>query len=67
MEAARDCRDAWAEAHATGREPDVPKPTMEPITTFEGGTIEFFFRPNRDRTGYEVNTMYPEPPDRPRS
>ncbi|MQA83704.1 MAG: hypothetical protein GEV03_03470 [Streptosporangiales bacterium] len=67
MEAARDCRDAWAEAHAKGREPDVLKPRIEPIDSFEGGTIEFFFRPNRDRTGYEVNTTYPEPPDRPRS
>lgn len=63
MDAARDCRSAWVHALCTGREPDVPKPRCSSIESFQGGIVEFFFRPNRSKDGYEVATMYVEPPN----
>jgi hypothetical protein len=61
IEAARDCRLAWVDAARSGREPEVPAPAAEPIRSFEGGTIEFVFGPDRSRRAYEVITMYAEP------
>ncbi|HLK77609.1 MAG TPA: hypothetical protein VKU77_28670 [Streptosporangiaceae bacterium] len=34
-----------------------------PVETFDGGTITFRFGPNRGRSGYEIVTMYVDPPD----
>ncbi|MGH3205872.1 MAG: hypothetical protein ACRDOA_15835 [Streptosporangiaceae bacterium] len=34
-----------------------------PVETFDGGTITFRFGPNRGRGGYEIVTMYVDPPD----
>jgi hypothetical protein len=61
---AMDCRDAWVESGANGREPDVPEPRAFPIDSFEGGKAEFFFRPTPTRDGYEINTIFVEPPER---
>jgi len=36
----------------------------QPVETFDGGTITFRFGPNRGRSGYEIVTMYVDPPDR---
>lgn len=59
MKAAENYRKAWVKADPDDRgEP----PQVEPIDSFEGGHILFAFRPNPDRTGWEVLTMYPEPP-----
>ncbi|HEY0541180.1 MAG TPA: hypothetical protein VGD53_22615 [Actinoallomurus sp.] len=61
-EAGQDCRSAWVEAkRRPDREPDVPDPRCAPIESFEGATVKYFFRPNRDRDGYEIATMYVEP------
>lgn len=63
LDAARDCRVAWADATDKGREPDVPEPTvtrMEPEEFRDAGVL-FAFRPKRDRTGLEISTMYVEP------
>ncbi|MQA86134.1 MAG: hypothetical protein GEV03_16255 [Streptosporangiales bacterium] len=65
-EAAVDCRAHWVDAQRRGQEPDAPEPKAAPIDSFEGGRIAFFFRPTRSRDGYEVATMYVEPPDQPR-
>jgi hypothetical protein len=63
MKTARARRDAWAEAR--GREDILggPEPKARPVETFEGGTVNFAFGPNRARTGYEIVTMYVNPPD----
>ncbi|HEV2251958.1 MAG TPA: hypothetical protein VGS06_02070 [Streptosporangiaceae bacterium] len=34
-----------------------------PVETFDGGTITFRFGPNLRRSGYEIVTMYANPPD----
>lgn len=36
--------------------------TARPVETFDGGTITFRFGPNRGRSGYEIVTMYVDPP-----
>lgn len=62
--AAQDCRSAWVEAQADPeREPDIPQPRYAPVDNFEGATVEYFFRPTRAQDGYEISTMYVEPPD----
>jgi hypothetical protein len=35
----------------------------QPVETFDGGTITFRFGPNRGRSGYEIVTMYVDPPE----
>jgi hypothetical protein len=62
MDAARDNRRAWRAAIAEGRRPDVPEPRACPVPTFEGGTIAFVISHNRQRNGYEIASLFPQPP-----
>ncbi|MQA84217.1 MAG: hypothetical protein GEV03_06240 [Streptosporangiales bacterium] len=61
MRVALAARDIWAHTRAAGQVPGVPEPEIERIPTFKGGTFRFYFLPNRDRSGYEVECMYPVP------
>jgi hypothetical protein len=61
-EAAVDNRRAWRTAIAAGRQPDVPEPAARPVPTFEGGAVIFVFSHNRQRSGYEIKTLFPQPP-----
>lgn len=62
IDAALDCRSAWVEARRSGREADVPEPRCTEIETFEGGVIQFRFRAKPDYSGYEITSLFPEPP-----
>jgi hypothetical protein len=57
MDQARANRNAWAAGDQSG-----PEPQVRPVETFEGGTVTFTFRPSMVG-GYEVNTMYINPPE----
>ena len=59
MRTARSVRDAWAANR------DGPEPKNHRVETFEGGTVSFVFGPNRARDGYEIVTMYVNPPQAP--
>jgi hypothetical protein len=63
LKAARERRDAWAEARGRGDILGGPEPKARPVETFDGGTVHFAFGPNRARSGYEIVTMYVNPPD----
>ena len=63
MRAARERRDAWAEARGRDDILSGLKPKARVIETFGGGTVIFAFGPNRARDGYEIVTMYVDPPD----
>jgi hypothetical protein len=65
MAAARQQRDAWASALVGHESPDGAAPKIRPIETFEGGTMLFLFGPNEAKDGYEIVTMYVNPPDGP--
>lgn len=56
-------RAQWVKAQRDGTPTDALRPQSEKIDTFEGGRITIFFKPRTDETGYEVRTLYPEPPD----
>jgi hypothetical protein len=56
MTEARTSRDAWAAGDRSG-----PEPRAYPVETFEGGTVTFAFRRSAIG-GYEVSTMYVNPP-----
>jgi hypothetical protein len=62
--AAMDNRREWRTAIAEGRRPHVPEPRVRPVPTFEGGTIAFVISHNRQRNGYEIATLFPQPPAR---
>jgi hypothetical protein len=62
MDAARDNRRAWRAAITEERRPDVPEPRACPVPTFEGGTIAFILSHNRQRNGYEIMSLFPQPP-----
>lgn len=58
-----DCRSSWVDATSKGCEPDVPEPTatrLEP-DDFRDATVLFAFRKNKDKTAWEVATMYVDP------
>ena len=57
MDEARANRRAWATGDQSG-----PEPRAQPVETFEGGTVTFAFR-RSPIGGYEVSTMYVNPPD----
>jgi hypothetical protein len=57
-----DHRQEWVDARANHREPDVPVPGVRGVKTFEGGTVLFTFRPASTQPGYEITTMYANPP-----
>jgi hypothetical protein len=63
MDDARDNRRAWRAAKAQDRDPDVPEPTVRPVSTFEGGTMVFVIGDNKKSNGYEIVTMYCQPRD----
>lgn len=65
MDAARSERRAWLKETQAGERLSVPPPLLVPVD-FRGGTIEFRFKANAARTGYEVSTMFPDPPRRER-
>ncbi|MGI5268810.1 nucleotidyl transferase AbiEii/AbiGii toxin family protein [Nonomuraea sp. CA-218870] len=50
------------------RDPDRrhegPEPLAAPMESFAGGTVELFFQPTRERNGYEISTMFVDPPAR---
>lgn len=62
MRTAVENRHAWRGAIAEGRQPDVPEPRARPVPTFEGGQIAFVISHNRQRTGYEITNLVPQPP-----
>jgi hypothetical protein len=57
MDEARASRRAWVAGDHSGTEPRA-----QPVETFEGGTVTFAFRRSAVG-GYEVSTMYANPPD----
>jgi hypothetical protein len=60
---AMENRRAWRTALAEGRSPGGAEPRALPVPTFEGGTIAFIISQNRQRTGYKIASLVPQPPD----
>lgn len=60
-QAAQD-RKTWLKEIRAGEAPSVPQPLLVPVD-FHDGTIEFRFKANATKTGYEVVTMFPAPLD----
>jgi hypothetical protein len=60
---ARSERRTWLRETRAGDRPSVPQPFIVPVD-FQGGTIEFKFKVNTARSGYEIATMFPDPPNR---
>jgi len=60
---AMENRRAWRIALAEGRPSNGPEPRALPVPTFEGGTIAFIISQNRQRTGYKIASLVPQPPD----
>ena len=63
MHAAIKNRNVWRTALAQERQPDVQKPLVRPVPTFEGGTIIFVLGHNQARDGYEIVSLHPQPRD----
>lgn len=61
MDDAKDRRQEWHKAVRKGREPDGSGPDVQPIPTFEGGTMQFRVAPRKDGMGYEIASMTPAP------
>jgi hypothetical protein len=64
MEVAISNRHAWRAALMERRQPTVLKPSVKPVSSFEGGDIIFLVGPNRARSGYGIMTLIPSPPGR---
>jgi hypothetical protein len=62
IDVARFNRREWRAAIADGRQPDVPEPRTSPVPTFEDGAIAFVIGHNRQRNGYEIASLFPQPP-----
>jgi hypothetical protein len=62
MRTAVENRRAWRAAITEGRQSDIPEPRTRPVPTFEGGTIAFIISHNRQRNGYEIASLFPQPP-----
>jgi hypothetical protein len=60
---AMENRRAWRAALAEGRRPNGHEPRALPVPTFEGGAIAFIISQNRQRTGYKIASLVPQPPD----
>ncbi|MFI7536808.1 nucleotidyl transferase AbiEii/AbiGii toxin family protein [Streptosporangium sp. NPDC049376] len=43
------------------RRPTGPEPQAVPIASMEGGSMQYFFQPNRQGDGYEITTMFADP------
>jgi hypothetical protein len=56
-------RQTWLRENRNCDSPSVPPPLVASVD-FRGGTIQFRFKVNMDRTGYEIATMFPDPPSR---
>jgi len=63
VKAAQARRDAFAATLARNAIPEIPEPKVRPVGTFDGGTMLLTFGPNRARNGYEIVTMYVNPPE----
>ena len=63
MDAARQDRRTWLRETRAGDPPSVPPPMLVPVD-FRGGNIEFRFKANVAKSGYEIITMFPDPLDR---
>jgi hypothetical protein len=61
MYAAIDNRHTWRTALVQERQPNVQRPIVRPVATFEGGTIIFVVGHNEARDGYEIMTLCPQP------
>jgi len=61
QEAAMERRSAWLAARRVGQ-PAGDEPRCLPIETFEGGTVEILFQPNGANDGYEIATVFVDPP-----
>ena len=59
-------RNAWVLARADGGKPDPNGPEASPVSTFEGGVVNFIFAGNETERRYEIVTMCPDPPENPR-
>jgi hypothetical protein len=55
-------RHTWRAANMEGRQPDVSEPRTRPVPTFEDGRIVFVISHNRQRNGYEIASLFPQPP-----
>lgn len=58
---AKDRRLEWRDAVRDGSGPDGPGPAVQPVPTFEGGTMIFRIAPRKDGNGYTVASMFPPP------
>jgi hypothetical protein len=63
MDIARQERRTWLKETRAGDRPSVAPPFVVPVD-FRGGTVQFRFNVNVTRSGYEIATMFPNPPDR---
>jgi hypothetical protein len=61
MDDAKGRRHEWRDAVRKGREPDGPGPAVQPVPTFEGGTMVFRVAPRKDGGGYAIASMFPHP------
>lgn len=61
MDDARERRREWREAVREGREPEGAGPAVQPVPTFEGGTMVFRIAPRKDGSGYAIASMFPHP------
>jgi hypothetical protein len=61
MKDAENRRREWRQAVREGREPDGPGPAVQPVPTFEGGTMVFRVAPRKDGSGYAIASMFPHP------
>jgi hypothetical protein len=63
MYAAIKNRNAWRTALAQEHQPDVKEASVQPVPTFEGGTIISVLGHNQARDGYEIVSLHPQPRD----
>jgi hypothetical protein len=55
-------RGTWLRETRAGDALSVPPPLIKPMD-FEGGTIQFRFKVNAAKSGYEIGSMFPASPD----
>jgi hypothetical protein len=57
-------RKQWVLAKASGADLSaLPEPRAQPIPTFEGGDIFVVFKRNHVTSKFEINTIFPNPPE----
>jgi hypothetical protein len=62
MNAARNARKIWLQETRAGEQSSALPPLIVPVD-FRGGNIEFRFKANAAKSGYEVATLFPDPLD----